>query len=62
MSDVRFVGLLKWRTAGGVVVEERGRRREMDRKGRVTWKISAWKASGGFHGWLWLRNLTPVEE
>lgn len=58
---MRFVGLLKWRTPAGVVVEERGRRREMDRLGRMGWKISAWRETGGFHGWLWLSGLAPVD-
>jgi hypothetical protein len=44
-----------WKTAGGVLVEERGRKRIGPAKGAI--KIAAYRPTGGFHGWLWLRTL-----
>ncbi len=44
----------RWRTKSGLVVVEMGRRR--DRRGV---KVAAYRAdTGGWHGWLHLRNLT----
>lgn len=52
----------RWKTKGGVVVIERGRREVRDRRGRLRVKIEAYRETGGYHGLLWLKNLTPVEE
>jgi hypothetical protein len=52
----------RWKTAGGVVVVLKGARvRHPDRRGRPAWKVMAYRETGGFHGLLWLKCLTPVD-
>lgn len=52
----------RWKTKGGVVVIERGRSTDPDRRGREAVKIHAYRETGGYHGLLWLKNLTPIAE
>lgn len=51
----------RWKTKSGVVVVERGRYQTTDRRGRLAWKVHAYRESGGFHGKLWLKNLRSIE-
>lgn len=51
-----------WKTAGGVVVREIDREQVFrNRTGRLEMKVACQKQTGGFHGWLWLRNLIRVD-
>lgn len=50
----------RWKTKSGVVVVERGRYQTTDRRGKLAWKVHAYREGGGFHGKLWLKNLRPV--
>jgi hypothetical protein len=51
-----------WLTKSGVEVYSRGRFMERSASGRDRgWKIYAHRVStGGFMGWLWLKNLREV--
>lgn len=48
-------------TKGGVRVEIRFGRVRALRRGKPDWKVMAYRVdTGGYHGLLWLRNLTPI--
>jgi hypothetical protein len=51
-----------WKTKGGVLVREVSRTLALNRGGLAEVKIHAERApSGGYHGWLWLKNLKPAK-
>lgn len=50
-----------WMTNGGLLLLESSRFQVTDRQGRPAWKIDACRITGGYHGRIWLRNLTRVQ-
>lgn len=49
-----------WKTKAGVHVFETERRLERRREKREVKVHTVRAGTGGDHGWVWLRNLTPL--
>ncbi len=49
-----------WRTPSGYLVMEVERKTANAGRRGFELKIDARRATGGRHGWLWLRNLQPA--
>lgn len=51
-----------WRTKSGVLVTDLEWLLTLDRRGGLAEKVLCERVpSGGRHGWVWLKNLTPAK-
>lgn len=56
------MGRRYWKTKAGVLVTDINWLLTLDRRGRLAEKILCGRVpSGGCHGWVWLKNLTPTK-